>query len=104
MASYSAIPVTISAATKNYYIVIYPDNTSAIVKASQIKPLPERTETIRYRRSIYDAPDSNAEEITVLNAKDNVKIRGIFKSYQLIVLGDKTGWTKISSSKKTASK
>ncbi|AYL95215.1 hypothetical protein HYN43_007860 [Mucilaginibacter celer] len=96
--------VTISAATRNSYKVIYPDNTSAIVNASQIKSLIERTETIRYQQPLYDAPDSNAAQIAALSAKDNVKIKGIYKGYQLISFGDKTGWIKIPSSKNTASK
>ncbi|MEO3406796.1 M23 family metallopeptidase [Mucilaginibacter sp. CAU 1740] len=104
MASYNDIPVTISAATRNSYKVIYPDNRSAFVNAAQVKPLLDLPETIRYRQPLYDAPDSNASQITELNTKDNVNVKGIFKGYQLIGFGDKTGWTKISSSKNTASK
>ncbi|MEO3407332.1 hypothetical protein AAFN85_25665 [Mucilaginibacter sp. CAU 1740] len=104
MASYSDIPVTISAATRNSYKVIYPDNRSVFVNAVQVKPLLDLPETIRYRQPLYNAPDSNAAQITELNTKDNVKVKGIFKGYQLIGFGDKTGWIKIPSSKNTASK
>jgi hypothetical protein len=104
VARYNDIPVTISAATRNSYKVIYPDNRSAFVDATQVKPLIERPETIRYRQSLYDAPDSNAAQITALDIKDNIKVKGIFKGYQLIGFGDQTGWIKIPSSKNTASK
>lgn len=104
VARYNDIPVTISAATGNSYKVIYPDARSAFIDAAQVKPLLDRPETIRYRQSLYDAPNSNAAQINALNVKDNVKVKGIFKGYQLIGFGDKTGWIKIPSSKNTASK
>jgi murein DD-endopeptidase MepM/ murein hydrolase activator NlpD len=104
MVRYNDVPVTISAATRNLYKVIYPDNRSAFVDAMHLKPLFDIPETIRYQQPLYDAPDSNAAQITALNAKDNVKVKGTFKGYQLISFGDKTGWIRIPSSKNTASK
>jgi len=92
LVSVDHIPVRVLAATRDSYKVSYPDDKVAFVPVTSIKPLSEKVETPKQTFLIYDQPDTAAARMARIAPGEAVRVRGIYKNFELVTYKDVTGW------------
>ena len=87
-------PLTINAATGNWFKVTLPDGTAGFLPGNNVAVINTlRRFTLKHITPLFDNPDSTlAARKTILTAGESVNLKGAFKNYYLVEDKGLSGW------------